>query len=58
MMKTTMTGLKFVTYTISGEANYARITEDDLTALRAIAEASEGVMVITGVKNDKRRSVR
>lgn len=57
-MTTTMTGLKFVTYTISGEDNYARISPAELETLREIAAKSEGVMVITGVKNDRRRSVR
>lgn len=57
-MRSYLTGLKFVTYTISGEANYARITPEDLEALRDVAAKSEGVMVITGVKNDRRRTVR
>jgi hypothetical protein len=57
-MSSIATGLKFVTYTISGEANYARMTEAELTTLRTIASKSEGVMVITGVKNDRRRTVR
>lgn len=57
-MKTTVTGLKFVTYTISGEASYARITEAELTTLREVAAKSNGVMVITGVKTDRRRTVR
>lgn len=57
-MRSYLTGLKFVTYTISGEANYARISEEELETLRTIAAKSEGVMVITGVKNDRRRTVR
>lgn len=57
-MRSYLTGLKFVTYTISGEANYARISDEDLANLREIASKSEGVMVITGVKADRRRTVR
>lgn len=57
-MRSYLTGLKFVTYTISGEANYARISSEELETLREIAAKSEGVMVITGVKNDRRRTVR
>jgi len=57
-MRSYLTGLKFVTYTISGEANYARISPEELETLREIAAKSEGVMVITGVKNDRRRTVR
>ena len=57
-MRSYLTGLKFVTYTISGEANYARMTEEELATLRTIAADSEGVLVITGVKNDRRRTVR
>lgn len=57
-MRSYLTGLKFVTYTISGEASYTRVTEEELGQMRAVASKSEGVMVITGVKNDRRRSVR
>jgi hypothetical protein len=57
-MTSTITGLKFVTYTISGEANYSRMTPAELETLRMVAAKSEGVLVITGVKTDRRRSVR
>ena len=57
-MRSYATGLKFVTYTISGEASYARVTEEELGQMRVIASKSEGVMVITGVKADRRRTVR
>lgn len=57
-MRSYLTGLKFVNYTISGEANYARVTPEELEQMRVIASKSEGVMVITGVKNDRRRTVR
>jgi len=57
-MRSYLTGLKFVNYTISGEASYARVTPEELEQMRVIASKSEGVMVITGVKNDRRRTVR
>jgi hypothetical protein len=57
-MRSYLTGLKFVNYTISGEASYARMTEEELTTLREIASKSEGTLVITSVKADRRRTVR
>ena len=57
-MRSYLTGLLLVNYTISGEANYARISPEDLEALRDVAAKSEGTLVITGVKADRRRTVR
>ena len=57
-MRSYLTGLLFVTYTISGEASYARIAPEELAALEAVAAKSEGTLVITGVKPDRRRTVR
>lgn len=56
-MRTIETGLKFVTYTISGEANYARMTGAELEIFRTIA-ANDEKIEITGVRKDKRRTVR
>lgn len=57
-MRTIETGLKFVTYTVGTKASYARLTDEELEVLNRVAAKSDGKLIVTGVRRDRRRTVR